>query len=249
MEEFTPCGACNNGYVFEWDDNNSEWVASRCDCYDKWLTLQQKINGLRKAGLSPEISEYSIDDYKGQDQNDNIRRVKKFVENFNDRFRSVNLYFWSDENGTQKTTVAQWMVASLIDKGYKAKFVNMNDLVEKLMKHYFDGSYDDEIEAAKRTDFLVIDDAFDTSKVNLWKSGYQFSYIDTFFRVRLEQYQLATVFTSNIAPHGIGDFFTKSIGALINRNVIPFEFEDRIVGNEARTGVKRIENLDALFDD
>lgn len=249
MEEFVSCEHCDDGYRFTWDESNHEWIARKCACLLAWQREAQHELKLKRAGLPESIKDYDLIHYKGDDPNENIKRVRAFVDKFEGRFRTISLYLWSVDNGTQKTTVAQWIASFLLRVGFSALFMNMNELVEKLMKNYYDNSFEEEIERARSVDLLVVDDVFDTKKVNLWKSGYQLSYIDTFFRVRLEQRAKATIFTSNIPPHEIKEYYTASIGALIERNVFPMEFTDVITGNHAHTGVRRIEDVSKLFED
>lgn len=247
MNEFVACGNCSRGYIYDRDNETGELVAKRCSCLTEWLASRKQQILLEKSGLPAGFLHYTIDDYKGKDEANNVGKLKLYVAQFEEKFRNLSLYLWSEVNGTQKTTVAKWILGQVIEKGFSARFVNMNELVEKLIKNYFDGSYQDEIDHARDVDLLVVDDAFDSQKVNLWKSGYQLSYIDTFFRVRLEQHERATIFTANVDPSQIHDIYNQSIGNLILRNVVDFEFKDVIVGGEARTAVSRIENPKELF--
>jgi hypothetical protein len=79
----------------------------------------------------------------------------------------------------------------------------------------------------KLVDFLVIDDAFDPRKSTLYKSGYQFGFLDTFLRYRLETLGRAICFTSNVPVEEIAKSWTPSIASLVQRSVpAPMEFTD-----------------------
>lgn len=234
-KEFVSCGECHNGYVYGVDAKTGVRTAQRCRCYTQWLRQRKKEILFEKAGLSELDAQYSIEEYIGTDRNENIPKVKMYVDEFEDRFRHINLYFWSRENGSQKTTVSKWMVGQLAEQGFKVRFILMENLVRMIQKTEWDGTDSDKMSYITDVDFLVVDDAFDPAKNMIYKSGYQFPFVDTFFRDRLETRKKATVFTSNIPPEEIAEHYTASIGALINRNIPdPFEFTDLLDNGQLR---------------
>jgi DNA replication protein DnaC len=104
----------------------------------------------------------------------------------------------------------------------------MADLLSLLQTETFNsGTESDSINTLRSVDFLVIDDAFDPKKSTLYKSGYQFSFLDTFLRYRLETLSRATCFTSNVPVEEIVKSWTPSIASLVMRSVpTPMEFTD-----------------------
>jgi len=106
----------------------------------------------------------------------------------------------------------------------------MADLLSLLQTEtYNHGTESKAVASLRQVDFLVIDDAFDARKSTLYKSGYQFSFADTFLRYRLETACKATCFTSNVPVGEISKSWTPSIASLVQRSVhTPMEFRDYI---------------------
>jgi len=172
---------------------------------------------------------YSLDDYRGEDRAGNLPKIKKYISEFENKFKSVHLYFWSRGNASQKTTVAKNIIVELSLKGFECRFVLMADLLSTLQTEtYNHGTESKIINNLRNVDFLVIDDVFDTKKSTVYKSGYQFGFIDTFLRYRLESVAKATCFTSNVPITEIEKKgWTPSIASLIKRSVhTPMEFGD-----------------------
>ncbi len=178
-----------------------------------------------------QLGEFSkLDQYKGEDRPKNIDKLKKFIEEFNPRYIHTHLYFYSPSNSTQKTTISKIVAKELAIKGFLVMFINMDELVKKLTQETFDESNDDILRKVREADFLVIDDAFDPSKMTLYRSKYQLSFIDSFLRFRLETKRKSTCFTSNTDPSEIGKVFDRHIEALIKRTTVPMMFSDCIDG-------------------
>ncbi|MBD3216509.1 MAG: hypothetical protein GF311_28100 [Candidatus Lokiarchaeota archaeon] len=180
---------------------------------------------VKRTSFPVSIVDYEIKDYLGENQN--IDKLKKYVDNFGNKFKKIHLYLWSNLNGTQKTTVASWIAKELILKDFDCQFVLMDTLL-KLLVSFNDNQ--DEINKYLRCDFLVLDDSFDSKKVTVYRSGYQIPFLDNFLRQRLEGYQKATCFTSNFSIDSIDEsVFGKSICDLVDRNIsLPMEFNDKV---------------------
>jgi DNA replication protein DnaC len=175
----------------------------------------------------------SFDKYVGQDLPRNIPKLKKFVEQFDKTFKSVNLYLWSSRNGTQKSTTAKTLCYELVKRKKLVQFVLMGNLLKSLTNENFaDAEHETVslIDRCRSADFLVIDDSFDPNKVTMYKSGYQLSFLDMFLRQRIEEDRRSTCFTSNIPPDGIdAKVFGVSLKALVVRSIpVPMEFNDGI---------------------
>jgi DNA replication protein DnaC len=170
---------------------------------------------------------HTLEQYKGEDKCQNLPKIRKYINDF-ERFKTVNLYFWSRGNASQKTTVAKNIIVELSLKGYSCRFILMADLLSLLQTETFNsGTESEAINMLRLVDFLVIDDAFDPRKSTLYKSGYQFGFLDTFLRYRLETLSRATCFTSNVPVEEIAKSWTPSIASLVQRSVpTPMEFTD-----------------------
>lgn len=185
------------------------------------------------------IRHVPFDFYIGEDINGNIPKFEKYLNEFDSKFKSVNLYLWSAENGTQKTTMAQSIGCELVKKGFTVQFILMDKLVKLLMQEPFSDSFIRKLELCRRADLLIVDDAFDPKKVTLYKSGFQLPYLDTFLRERIEGDRKAIIFTSNVSILNIGDYFGKSIQELVNRSSYAFHMNDY---------ASSVNNFESLWD-
>lgn len=168
----------------------------------------------------------TLDDYVGNDR-EKIGKMKKYLSDFEEKFKNIHLYFWSQENSTQKTTMASVLGKELLMKGHKVQFVLMGRLINLLSGERYEDGVSEELEPIRQADFLIIDDSFDKKKATIYKSGYQIPFLDEFLRTRLEIEKRATCFTSNVPIDSIDeDVFGVSIKKLMRRAILdPFFFE------------------------
>ena len=211
---FVSCRKCDNGYLTKKDS------IKECECL-KTFKANISIKGLlRKSGIEESFS-YSLSSYIGDDKEQNIKKIKSFIKDFDTKFKGVSLYFWSKKNSTQKTTLSKVIAKELLKKGFKVQFVIMNDLMKDLMSEQFEEDLDEKIRKYYDCDLLIIDDSFDPKKVTLYKSKYQLSFLDSFLRKRMEQLKKSILFTSNISLEEIEKSFEISIAKLVERNCAP----------------------------
>ena len=196
---------------------NPEWKA-------KQLEVLEEYN-LSQSNLPIHVKGLTLNSYVSSDRTI-PRKLSIYVSEFKNKFKNVHLYFWSHENGTQKTTVASIVGNLLMNQGNTVKFISMGDLIKQLQSEQFDEEMSSSIEIYKSCDFLIIDDAFDKRKATMYKSGWQISFLDQFLRYRLETVRLATCFTSNFPINEIDEnSFGISIKKLIERSIPdPFQF-------------------------
>lgn len=192
-----------------------EWIA-----YQKSSRLKEKLS---HSDLPSNVKNFSFDnlfELKGIKS-----KLTKYTNFFSEKYSSIHLYFWSKENGTQKTTTASILGKELLLKGYSVQFILMSDLTKKLTKQDFEENL--EINKYLISDFLIIDDSFDAKKMTVYKSGYQIPFLDTFLRTRLEVKRKATCFTSNVGLNQIDtNIFGASLVKLVQRSIIdPFHFD------------------------
>ena len=228
MKKYEPCSHCHNGWKYR-SDKNGEETAIKCSCLIKYQKEESIRIKLEKANISTKALNFNLKEtYIGPDDDGNIAKLQKYITQFKDKYRKISLYLWSEQNSTQKTTVASIIGKELIVKGFKVRLILMDTLIKLLQ----DASFDKDKEALlldySNADLLIIDDCFDKAKMTVYKSGYQFAFIDSFLRHRLEVATKATIFTSNVCPTTIGQSFNISIEKLINRNVYPMEFKDSV---------------------
>lgn len=177
------------------------------------------------SGIPPHAADLTLDDYIGSDR-EKIEKLKLYVDKFEEKFNSIHLYFWSEENGTQKTTVASIVGKMLLEKGFKVEFVLMSFLLKILSEEKFNEGYTEIIDKYRNCDFLIIDDSFDKRKATIYKSGFQIPFLDEFLRTRLEVQRKATCFSSNFSIKTIDEeCFGVSLKTLVKRNIKdPFFF-------------------------
>jgi DNA replication protein DnaC len=212
------------GYTICKDEFGQEFVRPTENGIQNQRRIRLKFL-LQDAGIT--VPAFTLEQYKGDDKHGNLPKITKYIREF-EQFKEINLYFWSRGNASQKTTVAKNIIVELSLKGYSCQFTLMADLLSVLQTETFNnGAESKKIKALRSVDFLVIDDAFDPRKSTLYKSGYQFSFLDTFLRYRLETLGRATCFTSNVPIEDIAKNWTPSIASLIQRSVpTPMEFSD-----------------------
>jgi DNA replication protein DnaC len=195
---------------------------------EEWKTYKRLAlvdKRLNDAGIKLSPS-FSFDTYTGDDKNNNISHLKQYVDQFESKFKTKHLYFYSKENSTQKTTLAKLTAKGVCSQGFSVRFILMGDLTKKLTQETFEE--DSDLEEYRSVDLLIVDDAFDTRKTTVYRSGYQLSHLDIFLRDRLETKQKATIFTSNSDYPELDTGFGPHISALIKRNCIRMHFTDSI---------------------
>jgi hypothetical protein len=191
---------------------------------DKIILEDRIIN----AQLPIFIKTYTINNYIGQDKNKNLIKVNKYIQEFKTKYKNIHLYFYSDKNSTQKTTIASYIGKELLRQNITVKFVLMSDLINDLKNYDFDNKAKENIDKIEDIELLIIDDCFDLKKMTIYNNGYQLGFIDNYLRKRIENNKLATIFTSNINIEDINKGFGISLQALIKRNVEILEFKDSI---------------------
>lgn len=204
------------------------------------LYLQEKEES-RAAKLEGEFNR-TLEDYLGKDEQGNIPRLKRYVQEYDTKYFKYSLYIWSRFNSTQKTTTARAILKGIKDTykdKYSCAFVLANTLLNDLKNYDFNDDARSRVELYKDVDFLIIDDAFTGDKVTRYNSGYQTSFLDTFLRERLEVKCRSTCFTSNIPIEEIGKYWGASIEALIKRTSYPMEFLD-VLGKETDFNINHI---------
>jgi len=219
------CEKCNKGYIYALDEKGEEIVYT-CDCLIKFKEKKFKDIVFSKSKLPKFIKNYSLDkDYIGDDINKNLKLVKEFIKNF-EEYNDISLYFYSSQRGNQKTTIAQYIMRELLYKKFDCRFMLMGDFLTILENEKFKEEASNLKDELLVCDLLILDDCFDKQKNNMYKSGYQLSFIDKFLRNRLEILNKSTIFTSNYSINEIeSETFGINIPALLKRNIQLYKYE------------------------
>lgn len=252
MLEFIPCRKCKGkngkvapeGYISTWVEgkNGSKVeVLTECDCHKKWVNECKVEARAKKANLNLKWINFNPEkDYVGTKSLDSVKRVISYTNKSLDksldkdkrrRILSSSLYIYG-RNGTQKTTVANYMGYEFLRAGKKVKYFLMNDLIKLLQKADRDEDIRVELDKiSEESDLLIIDESFDKKKVTLYKSDFQIPFLDTFLRNRLQTVNKGIIFISNVSIDEIEDNgFTSSIQDLVKRNVPAYgilNFDDK----------------------
>lgn len=193
--------------------------------WKEYKRQQSSLISLNKSNLPPHTLNLTLEDYVGGDR-DKIDKLSLYVDKFEEKFNQIHLYFWSTENGTQKTTTACTVGKLLLEKGFTVQFALMGNLLRLLSEVQFKPELLEELNKYRNCDYLIIDDSFDRRKATIYKSGFQIPFLDEFLRTRLEVHRKATCFTSNFSIDEIDEeVFGRSLKHLIKRNILdPFHF-------------------------
>lgn len=207
------------GYIRQVDPSTHQIYLVECDCHKKYIKRLQDDALIRNSAIPSLILDYDIDrDYKGSKSKQSVENIKKLSQKFasDPRFHRAMYYIYGP-NGTQKTTVMQWLVLSLLEQNVSAAFTTMQEALQNIAVAIPTEKSQQYLTALEDVDFLVLDESFDRSKVTIFKSGFQIPYLDSTLRNRLGRGK-ATAFISNIAVEDIDDMiFGTSIKDLVKR--------------------------------
>lgn len=223
VNKFVPCADCTNGYIIDNGD------ACKCDCLLEFQKKNRSFIAFKNSNINSFLYDYEIEDYIGRDVAENLEKIKKFINFFEEKYNNQHLYLYGP-NHTQKTTIASYIGKKLIQKKYKVYLVILNDFIRSLTQRDFEAEqHNYAIKKTVEADLLIVDDSFCTQKNTVYASGYQIPFLDTFLRDRLEGKRKATIFTSNISRENIDEnVFGMSIKSLIMRSTHPLHFVDNV---------------------
>jgi len=221
--DFIPCEKCNNGWIIENDE------ALKCSCLQDYQNKIRDSFLIENCNLPKSINNYSIRSYIGPDINQNISKLIKYIEEFENKFKEISLYVFGS-NATQKTTVLSWCGLEIAKKGFSVLYITMQNLIKDLCNEQYKEELNEIIEKYNSMDLLILDESWDKQKLTLYRSGYQLPFIDDFLRKRIEKNKKATIFISNISIKDMHDDFGLSLKSLIERNCrnTQLEFLDNI---------------------
>lgn len=224
-------GGPNPGYYYETE--NGYRVIKECDCHKKW---REESELERKFEFAQVNTPYTFDDYRGFESKEDFEDLKYVANNFQKFCYKTMIYLYGP-NGTQKTSMSQCLGKELIRSGYSVQYTLLNTLMNCLIDirdEDGDESSKNFIKRCQDVDLLIIDESFDSSKVTIFKSGYQIPYLDSFLRTRFEMNKKSILFVSNKKPSEIeSQGFGVSIENLVKRNTIQstLTFKDVYIDN------------------
>jgi len=199
-------------------------LVGECEKHKAWRVKEFA----RKTYLNNGFPAYAFDldlphDYYGDKSKANVERLAAYVDRFQEEpeIAGCILYLYGMRT-TQKTTVASWVAARLIEKKEDVRYCMMKDLMS-LMTNEFDDASRDELMQLLECDLLVVDESFDKEKCRVWESGKQMPAVETFFKKRTNSGK-GTVFVSNVWPECISQQgFTESIQEFVRREITKYD--------------------------
>lgn len=220
-------------------------IHEECECHKKWRkSVELEAKG-KRAGLNPKWINFSESEYVGTKSLANFKRLQNYTkvflnpenESIKSAIESSSLFIYGP-NGTQKTTVANWVGYEMLRNGKKVKYILMNELIKDLQKAERNEELQEKLEKMLDVDCLIIDEAFMKERVTIFASGYQIAFIDTFLRNRIQGKNKGIIFISNIEMNEIDEErFGKGLKDLVCRNVTlsngELLFEDNFVANKS----------------
>jgi len=213
-------------------EKNGEFVAIDNPEYVKKIQNEKYEYFLNKSGIPDEYHNISFDDYHGQKNNEEIKKIKYYANHCHEeKFKYVSLYLWGT-HGVQKTALACNIGKQAIRNGLKVKFILAGKLITKLIKisgYTIDENIKAEIDELEDQDLLIIDDILDIMKNIHWKNNNHLivSEWDSFLRDALSRGQ-RIIFTSNNSLESAKELFSDSIFELVDRNVEKLRLIDSI---------------------
>lgn len=207
---FVPCEKCsknNKGLPpgYYWVNNRTK-LAAECECH-RVYEMNQRVHALfRHYGFNDKYWDYNPRSYVGTKSLESKNRLINYITQFsqNPEVRKLLVYMYGP-NGTQKTSLANFVGRELLKDGFVVRYILMNNLIADLQDKEFNQESADRVNKLKEADLLIIDEAMDKSKLTLYKSGYQQSFIDTFVRDRIQSQNKGILFISNVHPDNIAE--------------------------------------------
>ena len=252
---FYKCNKCDkNGFIIK------NGIATLCDCRKTYEMELKSSDILLKSGLLTENStyedfkkliNYSFDDYKGKDENGNIKRIKKYVDEFerSDKpFKNMHFYIWG-EQGTQKSYTLRTMLVNLAFKGKSVYYTFLKNLISLIIESDRDENVKSKLNYIMNVDVLVIDE-FEEKRANLWASGYKENTLITWLKDRLEVIRKSTFFISNDSVEAMKQSkFGELYGDLLDRETKfgRFEFTDRYMDSLSKEEIQA--TFASIWDD
>ena len=202
-----------------------------CSCHKRWKRTAELKLKARNSNIWIRDSAmiYNPDtDYIGKQSILEVEKLKLVVKNF-DMYSSNTIYIYG-RNGSQKTTLSQWLGLSLIKKGKSVAHMTMKALVDIISPNFEDPQgTKKKLEYLLNLDVLILDEVFDKSKMVLYSTGSQIGFLTDFLKERIENGRF-NLLISNIHPNGIKELFGESLHSLIYRNTVQMgtllEFKD-----------------------
>lgn len=140
-----------------------------CECLLNYSKIQSFYSLLKSKGIPQSFIDYDINSYVG---NRKPKEIIKILENIDLFVKNGLQCYFSGEPNTQKTSIATYIIKKALIKKFNVYYTTMANILSLLRKEYKASkeSYEEnliKIDWYQDCDLLVIDDAFDLTKVYL----------------------------------------------------------------------------------
>jgi len=230
------CEKCDsNGFIV------GESSAVKCNCRQIYEYELKASDILSKSGLLDNNSstyedfkkliDFDWTDYRGKDENGNLKKLQKFVDEFDSDkkpFKHLHCYVHGGQ-GTQKSYTMKGVLTKLATKGKSVYYIFAKDLISLLHDSERDEELKKKLDYIKNVDVLVIDE-FEEQRCCLWQSGYKERLLIVWLKDRLEVVRKSTWFISNDSIDEMkSGKFGELFGDMLERETIygRFEFKDK----------------------
>lgn len=255
------CNQCDcNGFIV------TENSALKCDCRIKYENEILASEILIKSGLLTESSTYEdfkrlIDfdwsDYHGKDENGNLKKLQKFVDEFDktkykeiphnsvddkgniirteyskvsieNPFKHLHCYVYGKQ-GTQKSHIMRGLLTKMAKLKKNVGYIFAKDLVGLIIDSERNEESNKKLNYFQNCDVLVIDE-FDEQRICLWSSGFKEKSMIVWLKNRLEIIRKSTWIISNLTiEEQKSSKLGELFGDLLDRETRygRFEFKDK----------------------
>jgi DNA replication protein DnaC len=206
------------------------------------------MNHLIETSVPPLYRDWTLDQFVGPDNIDEIKKnVSQYLNDPTLDKNGNNLYLYSLENGTGKTSLAYYILGQIHAPRIKGGFIDLTSIVAVKFANYlkFCKDFTQESKDAKKqvelAPFLLLDDVSTWGRSdNLTKDNMEFILLMMYRREHL----LSTIITSNLIPAE----FNKTFGATISSKVLENFSYIEVIGGDVRTAIYQ-DKFEAVDED
>lgn len=154
------CKICKNrGYIFEVREYDGNYQAYQIPC--KCMKARRAIAKLKASGLEKSVAAYKLESFKAVEpwQKNMLNMAHKFLK------EPDTWMFIGGQQGSGKTHICTGVARELLLKNHFVMYKIWRDFLTELKAEMFDGDkYKTDIDAARNTEILYIDDFFKPSR-------------------------------------------------------------------------------------
>jgi DNA replication protein DnaC len=230
LKDFIPCPECTKkdtpGYI------STGNTSVECECLQRYNSYVKLVKYLKSAGIPDKYTEYSISDYIGEKSIKSVKQVEEVADCIEKFVKSGFQLYLSGPANTQKTSIACYIARRAAMEGLSIQYTTLPLLVQLFRSVDFSKDFNEitdlkaKLDTIKKSDLLVIDDAFDIRKLYLTKNtAYYITVLEDFFKGRSNGNR-SQIYISNKKRDSIDSKFGESIRIFLNRDCLELDFQD-----------------------